>query len=387
MKHTLILLFLIIVSIKSVSAQQSEFEIEIRAEPLFNNAQVAELTTLTTSEGSATSRLITVTVTNLTDEAANDLFLDIDVSSSRDGVLMQSFQRNNTPFSLNPGEVAFISNLDIARGQLPNILAPVIFDASLTESGRNFLNRLKGINTLPPDDYTITVRIYRRNNSRNGGIFLAEDETTTGQNLIDSDFSISQIVPGDFTGSNVSITNPYPEFRWEGLPQQDYRLILIEDVPGESPQALIESVLSTASSQNGGATNQFDFEYLNVQVDGTSFQYPSIGSKPLRSGKTYHWQVFSNLLTTSGVSQRSSDIWSFKLREGTQPENEVSIDAELQELLVALIGSARTQQILTNNFVLFEIEIDNQLFIGESARDELLILLNKVQENRVKLIE
>lgn len=368
-------------------AQQSDFELEIRAEPLFNNAQVAELTTLTTTEGTSSTRLITVTVTNLSDEIADDLFLDIDVSSSREGVLMQSFQRNSTPFNLNSSEVAFISNLDIARGQLPNITSPVVFDASLTETGRIFLNRLKGISTLPPDDYTITVRLYRRNNSRNGGIFLAEAETTTGQNLLDGDFSITQIVPGDFLGSNVSISNPYPEFRWEGLPQQSYRLILVEDVPGESPQALIESIFSTTPSDNNLNAGQFDFEYLNVKVDGTSFQYPATGTKMLRSGKVFHWQVFSSLLTTSGVSQRSSEIWSFRLREGTQPVNEVSIDAELQDLLIALIGAERTRQILANNFALFEIEIDDQLFTGESARNELMKLLNKVRDNRVKLID
>lgn len=387
MKHPLLLLFCLFVPGSFLFAQSSGFEIEVRAEPLFNNAQIAELTTLTSSEGSATTRLMTITVSNLTDETAYDLFLDIDVRSTREGVLMESFQRNSMPFQLNAGEVAFISNLDIARGRLPNTTGSVTFDASLTSNGRAFLNKLQGINTLPPDDYTITVRLYRRNNSRNGGIFLDESETTTGQNLIDSDFYIYQQAPGDFIGSNASITNPYPEFRWEGLPQQKYRLILVEAVRGESAQSLIESVLSTQPSQNDISSGQLDHEYLNVLVEGTGFQYPSFGSKPLKPGTTYYWQVFSDLLTTSGVSQRSSDIWSFRLREGTQNVNDIIIDEELQNLLIALIGTERTQNVIRNNFSLFEIELDGQVFSGESAREELMSLLGKMRENNVKLIK
>lgn len=387
MKHLLLLSFLLIVSIKVISAQNSGFEIEVRAEPLFNNAQIAELTTLTATEGSSSTRLMTITVTNMTDEVADDLFLDIDVRSSREGILMESFQRNNTPFQLNAGEVAFISNLDIARGRLPNTTGTITFDASLTANGRNFLNKLQGINTLPPDDYTIIVRLYRRNNSRNGGIFLDEAEATTGQNLIDSDFYIYQLAPGDYLGSNTSITNPYPEFRWEGLPQQTYRLILVESVGGESAQALIESVLSIPPGQDGSGADQLEYEYLNAVVEGTSFQYPSFGSKSLKLGRTYYWQVFSDLRTTSGISQRSSDIWSFRLREGTQSANDVTIDEELESLLIALIGTERTQNVMRNNFSLFEIELDGQVFTGQSARDELMILLEKVRKNNVKLIE
>lgn len=387
MKHFLILTFLSFVSTQFTSAQSSGFEIEVRAEPLFNNAQIAELATLTTSEGSGSSRLITVTVTNTTAEDADDLFMDIDVSSSREGILMESFQRNDVPFQLRAGEVAFISNLDIARGQMPNTVEPVKFDASLTTNGREFLNKLQGITTLPPDDYTITVRIYRRNNSRNGGLFLDEADATTGQNLIDGDFFIYQLSPGDFVGSNVSITNPYPEFRWEGLPQQTYRLIVVEAIRGESAEALIESVLSTSPSTNGPSVDLLEHEFLDVLVAGTAYQYPSFGTKPLRAGKTYYWQVYSELLTTSGSLDRSSDIWSFRLREGSESADSFPIDEELRSLLIAFLGSEQTENLIANKFSLFEIELDGVIYSGENARNELMNLIEKVQNQNVKLID
>lgn len=387
MKHFLLLTFLLFVSTQFANAQISGFEIEVRAEPLFNNAQIAELTTITTSEGSGSSRLMTVTVTNTTAEDADDLFMDIDVSSSREGILMESFQRNDIPFQLSAGEVAFISNLDIARGRMPNTVEPVVFDASLTSNGRDFLNKLQGITTLPPDDYTITVRIYRRNNSRNGGLFLDEAEATTGQNLIDGDFFIYQLSPGDFIGSNVSITNQYPEFRWEGLPQQTYRLVVVEAMRGESAEALIESVLSTPPSENGMAVDLLEHEYLDVLVDGTSYQYPSFGSKPLEPGSNYYWQVYSELLTTSGSLDRSSDIWSFRLREGSESVDSFPVDEELRNLLIALLGADQTENIISNNFSLFEIELDGEVYSGESAKDELMNLIEKIRNQNVKLID
>ena len=270
---------------------------------------------------------------------------------------MESHQRNDVPFGLLPGQSASVSNIDLSMGRLPNTRNRVVFNGRLTSDGRALFNRLRGVTSLPADEYTIEVRLYQRNNSVNGGILVGSSSVTLGGNLIDSDLSIYLLSPGETVGSGVTISNPYPEFRWEGQQGQTYRLVLVEAVAGEDPQALLESAISTASSR-GGAERLLEHEYLDVQVDGTSFSYPSFGTKSLQPGKRYYWQVYTELQTTSGVRERASEIWSFTMRDSRESVAGVEIDDELSELLISIIGTVKTERIIREGFSLFEIEID-----------------------------
>jgi hypothetical protein len=383
-KHSLLLLFFILVPLKVVFSQSDGFDVDITAEPQISNAQIIELTTLVDAERRTGARLMTITVTNQSGADADDLYLEILRSSSRHGLLAETYQRNDTAFGLENGQTVFISNNDIARGSLPNVSGVALFNGVLTSSGRNFLNQLQGLTSLPADEYTITVNLYQRNNSRNGGILLGTASVTIGQNLIDSDYSIFLLSPGDIAGSAISISNPYPEFRWEGTPGQTYRLVVVEASGNESPQSLIESALSTSPSEQG-TENPLEHEYLDVLVDGTSFQYPAFGSKSLREGRTYYWQVFSELQTTSGSIERASEIWSFRLRGGATSLGEIDLDDELREFLVPLLGEDEVNRLLRNGFALFEIELDGETYSGEAAKAQLMELLDKMRSNKIKV--
>ncbi len=383
-KQICILLFSILVPFASLFSQSSDFGIEIISEPLINNAQIVELSTLINADGNSSVRLITIQITNFTEQEADDLYLDIDVFSSREGLLMESHQRNDVPFGLLPGQTASVSNIDLSMGRLPNTRNRVVFNGRLTSDGRALFNRLRGVTSLPADEYTIEVRLYQRNNSVNGGILVGSSSVTLGGNLIDSDLSIYLLSPGETVGSGVTISNPYPEFRWEGQQGQTYRLVLVEAVAGEDPQALLESAISTASSR-GGAERLLEHEYLDVQVDGTSFSYPSFGTKSLQPGKRYYWQVYTELQTTSGVRERASEIWSFTMRDSRESVAGVEIDDELSELLISVIGAVKTERIIREGFSLFEIEIDGRVLSGEAAKEELLQLLDMMRNERIKL--
>lgn len=383
-KQICILLFSILVPFASLFSQSSDFGIEIISEPLINNAQIVELSTLINADGNSSVRLITIQITNFTEQEADDLYLDIDVFSSREGLLMESHQRNDVPFGLLPGQTASVSNIDLSMGRLPNTRNRVVFNGRLTSDGRALFNRLRGVTSLPADEYTIEVRLYQRNNSVNGGILVGSSSVTLGGNLIDSDLSIYLLSPGETVGSGVTISNPYPEFRWEGQQGQTYRLVLVEAVAGEDPQALLESAISTASSR-GGAERLLEHEYLDVQVDGTSFSYPSFGTKLLQPGKRYYWQVYTELQTTSGVRERASEIWSFTMRDSRESVAGVEIDDELSELLISVIGAVKTERIIREGFSLFEIEIDGRVLSGEAAKEELLQLLDMMRNERIKL--
>jgi hypothetical protein len=383
-KHSLLLLFLILVPLKVAFSQSDGFEIDITAEPQISNAQIIELTTLADSERRTGARLITITVANQSGADADDLYLEILRSSSRHGLLAETYQRNDTAFGLSNGQTAFISNNDIARGNLPNTRNMVFFNGVLTSSGRDFLNQLQGLTALPADEYTITANLYQRNNSRNGGILLGTASVTIGRNLIDSDFSVYLLSPGDVAGSAISISNPYPEFRWEGIPGQKYRLVVVEATGSESPQSLIESALSSSPSEQG-TENPLEHVYLDVMVDGTSFQYPAFGAKSLREGRTYYWQVFSELQTTSGIAERASEIWDFRLRSGSASLDDVDLDDELKEILIPLLGEEEVNRLLRNGFALFEIELDGETYSGEAAKAQLLELLDKMRSNKIKV--
>ncbi|WP_069131083.1 hypothetical protein [Rhodohalobacter halophilus] len=385
MKQLLLLIFWLLVPLENVLSQSTGFSIDITADPLMSSAQIVELSTLINGEGNLATRLFTVYVSNESNEPADDLYIDIEVISEREGLLMVSHQRNELPFGLRAGESAVFSNVDISRQRLPNAPVPVRFNGRLTENGRALLNKLQGVSTLPADEYTIQIKLYKRNNSVNGGLLLGSSSVTFGSNIIDENLTITLLTPGDAVGVDVTISNPNPEFRWDGLFQQSYRLIVVEASRDEDPEAMVESARSTPPTEPSGVL--LEHEFLDVNINGTSFTYPSFGAKSLREGNTYYWQVFSELQTTSGTQERASEIWSFTLRDDHQAAATVKIDSDMRELLIPLIGVEQTESMIRSGFTLFEIELDGRVLTGEAAKAELMELLEKMRSNKIKLPE
>lgn len=382
-----ILAILLLVPVQTAFSQNSEISLQVQAEAALTNSQIIELTNLLASESRSNSRLISLILQNQQDSTANNLYLEISVNGGRTGNIIESYQRQGQPFSLQPGQTIFATNIDLADGRLPGIDVKILMDGDLTPQGRSFLNSLQGSSTLPADEYTFEIAVYQPNNSRNGGQRIAFESISVGADLIDGDLSLFLMSPGDIQGSNIQISNPYPEFRWEGQANLEYRLIVVEAVQTESAQSLIEGAKSTDAARVGGTASLMEYENLDVIVNGTSYQFPASGVQPLRDGRTYYWQVFNSIRTTSGISERSSEIWSFRMGSGTVLGVSEEIDQGLKILLTAILGNELTNELIRQRFLLESLELEDKLFFGDVAKDELRELIEKIRSGKIKLVK
>lgn len=366
-------------------AQSSDIDLEIQADPVFTNAQIINLTNLIFDESGKGTRLFSIFIQNETDQIQESLYLDMLVRTQRKGLIVEGYQRSSTPFSLQPGQVLFASNNELASGRLPGIDTQIRFNGGITSQGAELLNTLHGSTRLPVDEYTLEIRLYQGNN-RHGGNLLVSRTLIIGGDLVDDELSLYLQAPGDVVGTGITITNPYPEFRWEGQQNRSYRIIVVEEKDGEDPESLIQSAKSTTAGSLGSAESLLEFEMLDFLVEGTSLQFPSSGVQPLRSGNTYYWQVFTSLSSTAGDEERASEIWSFTLGSGFDGQAEmIEIDDELRDILIALIGLETYRELEQRNFELERMEVDEREMYGGMARDELLRLAERVRGGMIKI--
>jgi hypothetical protein len=368
------------------AAQTSEVELEVQVDPVFSNAQIISLTNLVFDESGGGTRLFTIFIQNRSDVVQESLYLDMLVRSRKDGLIAESFQRTSTPFSLNPGQTVYASNNDLARGRLIGLDADLGFEGGITSSGTELMNRLQGRTTLPVDEYELEIRLYQNNNRPSGGDFVTNTTAFIGGEMTDDELSLYLLAPGDDIGSGMMITNPYPEFRWEGLQNREYRLIVVEERDGENPETLIQGAKSTTAGSPGSPVSLLEYEMMDVRVQGTSLQYPSTGVQQLTEGNTYYWQVFTSLSSTFGEEERASEIWSFSLGSGFSDDVEmIGIDGDLREILIALLGMETYLELEQRDFELEGLEIDNQEMYGGMARDELIQLAERIRDGKIKI--
>lgn len=231
----------------------------------------------------------------------------------------------------------YATNNDLANERIPGIDQDIKFSGGLTPEGDEFFENLSGSTTLPKDIYTIEVIIFRVTNA-NGRQDLASSVIEIGGGATSS-FDESEIylkTPGDILGSPAEITNPYPQFSWEGANNVKYRLLVVEDNGEDSPESLLQSAKSSSPTDEGGSL--LEFEHLDVTVNRTNFQYPSSGAQPLKQGFTYHWRVLTSIRSSGDIEELSSEIWSFTLASGSQAADSPPISKEVEEAIIELIG-------------------------------------------------
>lgn len=380
------MLCLSVLLIDVTEAQVHDIDLQIQAGPVLTNAEVIELTNIALDESGSGARLFSIFLQNGTDEVQRAFYLRISLSTSSRGLIMEAIQSNDRSFSLNPGQAIFVSNNELAAGRIPGILSEIRFEGDITDEGIQLLNRLQGSTTLPPDEYILEIELYQGSNSTNGGNLITSNFITFGGDMIENDLSIFLQSPGDVVGTGVRITNSYPEFRWEGQTGQTYRIVVVEEQQGESPETLIQSAKSTAPGRIGQPVSLLEYEVLDLIVDDTRLQFPSSGVQPLRSGKVYYWQIFTSLQTTAGEQERASEIWSFTLAGGFDDRSEiVEVDDELRSILIALLGADVYNEFEQRNFDLQSLIIDGDEIAGEMARDHLLRLAERIRDGEIKL--
>lgn len=382
---TTLLLFLVsVVPNQFVNAQQVSLDVEPSA--ILENAQVLSVSGLGISTDGSGPVIMSLTMENLTGERIDNLFLEIIVSAAKQGNIVEYTQDSDRPFSLRPFQSVYITNNNLANETFPGIEESVSFSGGLTSAGDDLIGNLSGSTTLPRDTYAIEINLFKMTDA-GGRTNIASDaaEIGGGRNVGASveESEIYLKVPGDVLGSEAEITNPYPQFSWEGQNNVSYRLLVVEQNPQDNPESLLQSAKSSNPFSEGGSL--LEFENLDVIVEGTSYQFPSSGAQPLEEGKTYFWRVITTIQSSGDTEEISSEIWNFTLKNQSQPTPDTPVSDELEEVIVELIGQESYRRLSESGFELESIEYDGQQFTGMAATMKLEELLQKIRDEELIL--
>lgn len=388
---TIVLILFIGNVVPNKLVQAQELNITVEPSAILADAEILSLTELGVNTDGSGPVLVSVIIENLSDQKAENLFLEIVVSSGKEGTILEYTQDSDRPFSLRPFQSVYITNNDVANEIFPGIEESIGFDGGLTPQGEDLIGELSGSTSLPQDVYSLEVTIFTFSDARgrqNLATGIAEiGGSSTGAKAVIEDSEIIPRTPGDAIGSESMITNPYPQFSWEGSTNISYRLIVVEDNGQDSPESLLQSAKSSSPLSEGGSL--LEFENLDSFVEGTSFQYPSSGVQPLERGKTYYWQVSALKQSSSDRSEVLSEAWSFTLNDPTDqsssgsPNENVTISEEVRTALIELIGQESFEQIQERGFTLESIEYDGQQFTGPAAALKLEELLQKIRDEKI----
>lgn len=366
------------------SAQQARLALDLQVNEAMANAQIVNIANLFTIRGKR-SNLFTLLVQNeSTDQAAEDLYFNIRFRSQKRGLIANLYQRNGQSFSLRPARQLYITSSNLDDG-LPGVEGNVKFDGGLTNAGERFFNELGGLMMLPPDEYTIQVHIYQEGNGVSGGTWIASAEERITGELVEDLRDIYLTGPGGVAGTNAQITNPYPEFRWEGSSGVNYRLIVVEAKGQDSPQSLLQGAMSTEPAEvPSGIGNFLDYEIIDLRINKTSFQFPTSGVQVLEAGKEYFWQVLMELNTSNGRLTRVSEIWSFVLADQS-PQGTVELSSRLAPVLQQLLGEDRFRELQNGGFRLQSLVIEGETVSGSEALQRLMELNEKLDQGAISI--
>lgn len=368
---------------KNIYAQNQIVSLEIEVSSVLENSQFIGLTNLGLDKDGRGPVLVSGFIQNLTNEEITDLFLEVRVYAGKVGEIVNVSSRPGFPFSLDPMQSVYVTNNTLAEDGVPGIDDLVKFDCGLTPEGDNFIENLDGSTTLPADVYSIEVIINQITNE-NGKVALASVQAEIGGGgPVSESLDFFLRTPGDITDANVEITNPFPQFSWEGEQGIEYRLIVVRNTDTDSPESLLQSARSSAPIADGGSLLQY--ENLDVYVTGESFQYPSSGAQPLEAGQTYFWQLSTSIQSGNNFEERTSEIWSFKLSEPETADAPVVISEETKLAIRTFIGNARFENLTSAGYTVQSFEIDGVTYSGNQASIILNQLLRQIENGNIIL--
>lgn len=377
-----LLLMFGVVPNETIYAQDINLQLEPSA--ALENTQVLTLTGLGFNSDASGPVLISGFLENMTGESIDNLYMEIKVNAARAGDIIELRSYSTMPITLEPYQSVYATNNDLASGRIPGLDQEIQFSGGFTPEGEDFFDNLSGSTSLPRDIYTVEVIIFRVTNA-NGRQDLTSSVVEIGGGLTSSldESDIYLKTPGDIVGSPAEITNPYPQFSWEGANDVSYRLLVVEDNGQDSPESLLQSAKSSSPTTEGGSL--LEFENLDVLMDGTSFQFPSSGAQSLQQGNTYYWRVITDVQSSGDVEEISSEIWSFRLADASQSAESPPLSEEVEQAIIELIGQDAYRQLKDDGFSLMAIEYNEQEFTGPAATMKLEELLQKIRDEEIIL--
>jgi hypothetical protein len=372
----------VFVPAKKGFAQSDKLTLEYQLSPALENAQVLGLTSLGINSEGAGAMLISGTLTNNTDEVLNELFFEFTFEAGKVGTIAKVTQQAAYPFSLDPFQVVYATNNDIQNETIPGIDESIKFDGGLTAQGEEWVESLENVTTLPNDVYTFNLTIYQFTLADGKQVMATQTiELGGGDGAVVDEKSIFLKSPGDIVGSEITITNQYPQFSWEGDAANEYRVLVVKGNGQDSPESLIESAKSSEPVNEAGSLLQF--ENLDITVEGNTIQYPSSGAQPLQAGQTYYWQVTSEVQTAIGAEFINSEIWSFKLSAPGEELVQAPINEDVFTALIQLIGEEQFSNLNENGYSLYSITYNGQTYSGILATQVLEDIYFKIEDESV----
>ena len=357
--------------------------IDIQLAPILAQSQVLGLTSLGVDNRGSGPQLFSGTLRNETDEPLNNLYFEFRIDAATVGTIAEVEQQAAYPFSLAPQQIVYGTNNDIVNEKIPGIDDDIRFNGGFTVAGEDFIESLGGSTELPNDVYSIYGSVSQVTNEC-GRVVIAEETVTLGggsTGAVLDELSITLRTPGAEIGSNFSISNPYPQLSWEGDASVEYRVIVVSGDADQDVQTMISDV-------KGGAPNGppiGNYEFLDVTVTGTSLQYPTAGAQALVTGRTYYWQVSTEVRTVNDTEEYVSDIWSFTLIDPSDGSAVAAqeIDEETIQALLALIGQELYTTLSEDGFLFESIELDSQSFSGVVGIQKLAEILQMINDGEI----
>jgi len=123
-------------------------------------------------------------------------------------------------------------------------------------------------------------------------------------------------------------------------------------------------------------------EYHSINDNLNSFQYPTVDSKSLESGKLYAWQLKRIYQSTLGIEEIFSDIYIFKIFD-PYSQNLGNLD-----IIKLLIGEEKYNEIFSSGGILYGYnDIDGNITLNglEISLEELNQIVSQIQDGTINI--
>ena len=201
--------------------------------------------------------------------------------------------------------------------------------------------------SINPSEFELLISYVMQTGQLADGEYRFELKLFSGQSEYDislSDQDSKSIIVESSTGVNLEspggiladtlfnmVYTTYPIFNWnKGNCRNCYTFIRVAEFKSGYHLSMEEAI----RDERVVPFNQSD-DWMELE-DVSTYQYPISGARPLEYGKTYVWQIKTEVPTTSGMEEGASAIYAFKVANPSQSTKPNTGSVAHQQLRQAL---------------------------------------------------
>ena len=183
--------------------------------------------------------------------------------------------------------------------------------------------------SINPSEFELLISSVMQTGQLADGEYRFELKLFSGQSEYDislSDQDSKSIIVESSTGVNLEspggiladtlfnmVYTTYPIFNWnKGNCRNCHTFIRVAEFKSGYHSSMEEAI----RDERMVPFNQSD-DWMKLE-DVSTYQYPISGARPLEYGKTYVWQIKTEVPTTSGMEEETSAIYAFKVANPSQ---------------------------------------------------------------------